>query len=210
MIRFLWVATLLVTVGLLAAPAWASVPYRDSCQVTWGGSNPTHYDSCRFICPKGDGQNLSVLVRDQFGQPMPGVLVTATFGNAQVVLKSPCQNTTGIDGRATLTIYGSVNILGGNLDIRSSVTVMVLGVIIYTNDAIILSPDINQIPPSNGKVDAQDYSYFRDDWYSIANPRVQVDCHSNFNRDNSTPPPNTYDRVDAQDYAVFRAHWLHQ
>jgi len=209
MIRFLWVATLLVTVGLLAAPAWASVPYRDSCQVTWGGSNPTHYDSCRFICPKGDGQNLSVLVRDQFGQPMAGVQVTATFGNAQVVLKSPCQNLTGIDGRTTLTIYGSVNILGGNLDIRSSVTVMVLGVIIYTNDAIILSPDLNQLPGSVGVVNSQDYSYLRDDWYSLTlHPeRVWVDVHSNFNRDNTSP---TYDKVDAQDYSVFRSHWLHQ
>ena len=205
MIKLLWVTTLLVTVGLLATPAWASVPYRDSCVVTWGGSNPTSYDSCRFICPKGDGMNLNVLVRDQFGQPMSAVTVTATCGNAQVVLKSPCTGLTGPAGTATLTIKGSVNITGGSLDIRSSVTVMAQGVIIYTNDAIILSPDINLIGTSNGIVDSQDYSYFRDDWQ-----RVQLDCHSNFNRDNTSPPPNTYDRTDSQDYSVFRAHWQHQ
>jgi hypothetical protein len=202
MIRLLWVATLLVTVGLLAAPAWASVPYRDSCVVTWGGPNPTHYDSCRFICPKGDGQYLDVLVRDEFGRPLGLVFVSVTFGNAQVVLKTPCEGYTLVDGTIHLLIKGSINVTGGTLDIRSSIHVLAGGVPIYENDAIILSPDNNQIPPSNGIVNAQDYAYFQDDWQ-----RVQLDCHSNFNRDSTSP---TFNKVDSQDYAVFQSHWTHQ
>jgi hypothetical protein len=163
-----------------------------------------------FMCPNKDGhpmQNsasyLDVTVRDQFGAPMPGVLVEATFADS-VYLENPCTGTT--DGAGHVLLYPEGGVIRKNvltvpqeidsLAYVSTTTVTCMGVTIYQNPRPFLSPDYN----GDGVVEALDHAYFSRDWLSR-----DPESRSNFTRDCELDGTC----VEARDATVFTLHWLH-
>jgi len=189
-----------VVLGLMAVSAWAAVPYPPNCTVVWRSPAVSANDSTKIICPKGDlgVDYLDVTVRDQFNQPMGTATVTITFGSASILIKTP--PLTGVtNGAGYVRIYMRAGTnWSGPVNIITKVHVVVAGVEIYDPDFNFVSPDYN----GSGKVDAQDFAFFADDWL-----RIMKDCHSNFLRTAGQPTEN---RTDAQDYSIFASHWLDQ
>jgi len=194
MTRLFYVMIVTVAAMLLAAPAWAAVPWPPNCTVEF--YNPID-DSVIIICPNGDGTAIDVTIRDQFNQPMSGQVVNVTFDNPLVVLGSPCTGITNAAGFVRLPIKGGVNnpgpfLCSGKVHVR-----LFWGLIeIDVEWASYASPDYN----GSQYVDNADYAIFGSHWH-INDPIGMADCVSNFSRGNP--------RVENADYAIFGSHWHH-
>lgn len=181
---------------MLAIPALAAIPNPDNCVVFWAGGFEVP-DTISYICPAGGRSYLDVTVKDQFDLPISGQLVTATFGNTNVLLKSLCQGYTDSNGKVTLYVFGGL-IASSSVAIRSTVLVSCMGQTLYTNDRMFTSPNMNGIqpdPPGIQIVDPLDFSILGADW-------LMTGCsfRSDFNGDC---------QVEGLDFSIFGADWLH-
>jgi hypothetical protein len=206
MTRLFCLAIVLLAVGLLAASAWASVPYPPNCTVTWYRGGTVVDDSTVIVCPKGDASYFDVTVKDQLNAPMSGVTAYATFtlSDGQLVVWS-CTGVTNAVGYARLPIKASVHYdVGWAVEphalnaTEGPVTVYAAGVPLWTEGHLkyYISPDAN----ASGTVLSDDYTMFTNDWQFVFKQ-----CHSNYNRTD----PASVTKTNSVDYTVWTQHYLH-
>jgi len=185
---FIFIMILGVALALAQNSAWASIPYPPYCDIEWRdlGCAGTRV----FVCPSGDGSWLHVFVVDQFGLPMIGVLVTATFNaSCNMYPCSPVQGTTDTNGEVNLAIRAGLNVSGGPACCGVMTTVRCMGVVLYSDSRDWLSPDLN----GDGAVGEPDRAIFLADRLSSA-------CRSDFDCDGL---------VGMVDYDIFLWHLGH-
>lgn len=188
MTRLLCVGILVAAV-LFAVPALASVPFPDNCTVAFFGGPAA--DIIR-TCPQGDWDKLDVTVLDQFGLPITGQIVTATFANTAELCAGAISGTTNASGFVRLNLpIGSLSSVDAPR-LVSGYTVTCMGYTIGTGTVNVMSADYN----CNPRVDALDFSFFALDYL-----KVGPGLRSDFNNDG---------RVDALDFSLWALHYLHQ
>jgi hypothetical protein len=171
---------------------------------------------CYVVCPQGDGPRLDVagtviyvVVKDNSGQPIPGILpgniwligcsgaLNLCFGGDAIQADSA----TNAEGKTTI----SGRLASSGCD-PMGVVVVVLGVVI--TDPLCLeplclpittvSPDMAPTAAPDGVVDIIDLSVFADGYTSppkTYNPCIDFNCDG---------------EVDIIDFSVFAQHYLHQ
>lgn len=192
MTRLFCVMMVLAVAGLLAAPAWAAVPYPDNCHFQWinpikGATNDTVGVG---VCFKADYSGIKVIVHDQFDSAMPGENVTVTFSNANVFMHNPAVGLTDASGLATIMFDYSTN-NAGPIALLSNITVTCRTVPLHVYTGLyVISPDYNK----DFKVNIVDNGTFGDDWHV-----TQAGNHSNFAWANPF--------VDITDAGIFAGHY---
>jgi hypothetical protein len=172
----------------LAESGACAVPYPPNSDVDWhdlacGGTKA-------FVCPLGDGSWLRVVVRDQFNQPMVGVVVVATFtATCSMCLCLPVQGPTDSNGAVNLAIKSGLDVSGGPACCAVTTKVSCIGVVLYSAQKDWQSPDLN----GDCAVNQADDSIVSGDLGSTAR-------RSDFNCDGL---------VDSFDYALFAYHRSH-
>jgi hypothetical protein len=174
-----------------------SVPDPSKTLVEWRGlmcDNATV-----LVCPRGDGSWIFVRLNDQFGLPVPGVLVSASFApTCSMYVYAPSAAITDVNGAAYVVIRAGLDRHSWPDStvccvVQTSVTA--LGVTLFNDTRDWLSPDLWPDFPSLGVVEPLDYVWFCWDYMTAS-------CWSDFDCD------GVVDTLGA-DHDIFVSHWLH-